>query len=209
MTIKLPEGYSDPSSKYFVPEEFRKYYETAKPVTRSEQPGLIDRYSVHAVASSLTGEEAELFQALELRNTGADIPPYLVEKIKEFLPTFQERVKALAEESPIYEAKHFSYMNQAHRAWLKHQEWLDKDRKAREQSVCPKCGVETYRDQLNKLTKRSLTFQDLNVYLETPGEFYSCAKCYRVALDILTSRDASERIQKKTRRDLVTEALAV
>jgi hypothetical protein len=31
--------------------------------------------------------------------------------------------------------------------------------------------------------------------------------CYRVALDILTSKDASERIQKKTRRDIITEEL--
>ena len=209
MTNKLPEGYSDPSSRYFVPEELRKHYESAKPVTRSQHQGLIETYSIHATALELNEEEGELFQAWQLNNSGQELPPYLKEQVREFIPTFNARVRALADESPINEAKHFSYMNQAHKAWLRHQEWLEKDRKAKEQSTCPKCGVETYRDQLNQVTKRSLTFQDLNVYLATPGEFYSCAKCYRVALDILTSKDASERIQKKTRRDLVTEALAV
>ena len=177
--MKLPEGYKDQHSGYYVPEELRDIYEAEKPLTPKQLAGVIERHAKKQAAAITEGQPVQ---------------------------AFWNEVDRLIEEGDSETALHAHYLNNAEQNYLKNKAYLERTQAQLENSRCPVCNSITQQDPANPLTRRSLRLYTPQL-IEQPGDLYSCLKCYLVALDLHAHSAATEKMGKATRLDLVTKVL--
>lgn len=178
--MQLPTGYQDSASAFFVPEDLRAHYEKLPQVPTKEHHKILEKYA-KAKATELTTPSSS---------------------VEEYWSKY-EQIMSTAD---FAEVLHSHYIYEAARRFHLFTKRTQEHEIRRKGSICPVCGEVTLDTPSNPLATRSLQF-DPTAIGKRPHDLHSCIRCYLTALQIKTEEAQTEKIGRKTRREIVAKAL--
>lgn len=178
--MKLPKNYSKKDSKFYVPEQLIEHYEHVKDPSRKEMNVILRDAARHVCRGlSLYFESQAQYDAQ-------------LEQIEESLN--------------LDEVLHDYAMNQAAKKYKVAAERQARLQRDTEASTCPICNIVTLGDPMNTVQVRSLNMGKV-VMLKSKTDFRSCFDCYLTALSLRTQQAKAAMFGRKTRLELVQQAL--
>lgn len=179
-TVKLPEGYTDKESGFYVPEELRDYYQALTPVAGKDLGRVMERFA-RAVANSRIP-------------AGTDSHIYW------------DEVDSILAESDMRGSVHLHYLEKAAENYQRALQYQERDAKQAERSRCPMCEAITLHSPDNPVARRSTRLL-APALIEQPGDLTSCLKCYLTVMDAMTALAGAEKVGKATRKQLAEKML--
>lgn len=180
-TVSLPEGYTDKTSGFYVPEELRDYYQALEPVQGKDLGRVLEKFA-RTIANSRVPE-------------GTDSREY-----------WQEVDNILAE-ADMRGSLHVHYLGKAADKYQRALQYQERDARQTEKSRCPICDEITLHTPDNPVARRSTRLL-APALIEQPGDLNSCLKCYLTVMDSKSALAASEKVGKSTRKQLAEKVLA-